>query len=437
MMDIYYFQRRCVLSSEHVERRLTAILAADVAGYSRLMGADEEGTLAQLKAFRKTLVDLTIGKHRGRIVKTTGDGMLFEFASALDAARCAVEVQRGIAGENSKVPLAKRIEFRIGIHLGDIIIDDNDSFGDGVNVAARLEWIAEPGGVCISDDAHRQIRGKIDIAFEDIGSQSLKNIAEPMRAWRVRITDEAASAIQSGSSPIGQALVLPDKPSKRRGMKILLVDDHVLIRDALRGVLKELAGDATVLEASDCRQAMRLIEAHPDLHLILLDLNLPDRDGFEVLADLRKRYATISLVVLSALHDRQNVIKALDLGALGFIPKSAPRDVMVNALRLIFAGGMYIPPEALGRLPTKERYTGAGHGVSPAELGFTERQMEVLALMMQGKSNKAISRILDVAEPTVKHHVTAILKALKVANRTEAVIAVGSLGWEFPQIAER
>ena len=219
-------------------------------------------------------------------------------------------------------------------------------------------------------------------------------------------------------------------------MKILLVDDHVLIRDALRGVLKELAGDATVLEAADCRQAMRLIEAHPDLHLILLDLNLPDRDGFEILADLRERYGTISLVVLSALNDRQNVVKALDLGALGFIPKSAPRDVMVNALRLIFAGGIYIPPEALGR-PSKSRHSGAGLGVSPADLGFTGRQIEVLALMMQGRSNKAISRILNVAEPTVKHHVTAILKALKVANRTEAVIAVGSLGWELPQIAER
>ena len=219
-------------------------------------------------------------------------------------------------------------------------------------------------------------------------------------------------------------------------MKILLVDDHVLIRDALRGVLKELAGDATVLEAADCRQAMRLIEAHPDLHLILLDLNLPDRDGFEILADLRERYGTISLVVLSALNDRQNVVKALDLGALGFIPKSAPRDVMVNALRLIFAGGIYIPPEALGR-PSKARHSGAGLGVSPADLGFTGRQIEVLALMMQGRSNKAISRVLNVAEPTVKHHVTAILKALKVANRTEAVIAVGSLGWELPQIAER
>ena len=220
-------------------------------------------------------------------------------------------------------------------------------------------------------------------------------------------------------------------------MKILLVDDHVLIRDALRGVLKELIGDATVLEASDCRQAMRLIEAHPDLHLILLDLNLPDRDGFAMLSDVRKRYATISLVVLSASRDRETVIRALDLGALGFIPKSAPRDVMVNALRLVFGGGIYIPPEALGRPESKEQQPVTERRVSPADLGFTGRQMEVLALMMQGKSNKAISRILDVAEPTVKHHVTAILKALKVANRTEAVVAAGSLGWELPQVHER
>jgi len=218
-------------------------------------------------------------------------------------------------------------------------------------------------------------------------------------------------------------------------MKILLVDDHALIRDALRGILRELAGDATVLEASDCRQAMRVIEQNPDLHLILLDLNLPDRDGFAVLTDLRKRYATISIVVLSAFHDRGNVLRALDLGALGFIPKSASREVMANALRLIFSGGVYIPPEALARGDAPGQ-VGAGRRVSPADLGLTERQMEVLALMMQGKSNKAISRILDTAEPTVKHHVTAILKALKVTNRTEAVIAVGALGWELPRISE-
>jgi adenylate cyclase len=202
------------LAGERVERRLAAVLAADVAGYSRLMGRDEERTLANLKSFRKTLFDPAIAAHRGRIVKTTGDGMLVEFASAVDAARCAVEVQRGMAGQNADIPQDLRIEFRIGIHVGDIIIDDNDIFGDGVNIAARLEGIAEPGGVCISDDAHRQIRGKIDIAFDDIGEQTLKNIAEPMRAWHIRLAGEAAPAIRSSSSPIQvQDLALPDKPS--------------------------------------------------------------------------------------------------------------------------------------------------------------------------------------------------------------------------------
>ena len=158
-----------------MERRLAAILAADVAGYSRLMGADEEGTLTRLKSVRRSLVDPAITTHRGRIVKTTGDGMLVEFASVVDAVRCAVEVQRGMAVHSADVAQDLRIEFRVGIHVGDIIIDEDDIFGDGVNVAARLEGIAEPGGVCISDDAQRQIRGKVDIVFDDMGPQSLKN----------------------------------------------------------------------------------------------------------------------------------------------------------------------------------------------------------------------------------------------------------------------
>jgi adenylate cyclase len=202
------------LTAERVERRLAAVLAADVAGYSRLMGADEEGTLTRLKAVRKSLVDPTIAKHRGRIVKTTGDGMLVEFASAVDAVRNAVEVQRGIAEQNTAVPQDTRIEFRIGIHVGDIISDENDIFGDGVNIAARLEGIAEPGGICISDDTYRQIRGKVVAVFDDLGSQSLKNIAEPMQAWRLRLTGQAALAVPSGSTASEpQPLPLPDKPS--------------------------------------------------------------------------------------------------------------------------------------------------------------------------------------------------------------------------------
>jgi len=226
-------------------------------------------------------------------------------------------------------------------------------------------------------------------------------------------------------------------------VEILVVDDHVLIREALRGVLKELKGDATVLEASTCSQAMQIIAEHPDLDLILLDLNLPDRDGFSALAELGERYPAISVVVLSAQQDRASVVKALDLGELGFIPKSGQREVMVSALQLVFAGGIYIPPEILARdepvvrQPDEKQPTVSRPKVSPADLGLTERQVEVLSLMMQGKPNKAICRVLNLAEPTVKNHVTAILKALEVSNRTEAVIAVGELGWKLPPVPKQ
>jgi TolB-like protein/class 3 adenylate cyclase len=200
------------LSSKHVERRLAAILAADVAGSCRLIGIDEEGTLAQLKALRKTLFDPKVSDHRGRIVKNTGDGALVEFASVVDAVRCADEIQRSVAEQNTDVPQDKRIEFRIGIHVGDIIIADDDIFGDGVNIAVRLEGIAEPGGICISDDAHRQVRGKVESILEDMGSQSLKNIAEPMRAWRVRIGPSSSPATKPPTET-ALPLALPDKPS--------------------------------------------------------------------------------------------------------------------------------------------------------------------------------------------------------------------------------
>ena len=181
-------------------------------GSCRLIGIDEEGTLAQLKALRKTLFDPKIAQHHGRIVKNTGDGALVEFASVVDAVRCADDVQRGVAEQNSGVPQDKRIEFRIGIHLGDIIIADDDIFGDGVNIAVRLEGIAEPGGICISDDAHRQVRGKVESALEDMGTQTLKNIAEPMRAWRVRLGPSSSPATKTPTE-IAQPLALPDKPS--------------------------------------------------------------------------------------------------------------------------------------------------------------------------------------------------------------------------------
>jgi len=191
------------LTSDRVDRRLSAILAADIAGYSRLMGANEEGTLTQMKAHRRDLVEPKIEEHRGRIVKTTGDGLLAEFASVVEAVRCAVDIQRGMAARNSDVANDQRIEFRIGINVGDIIIDGGDIFGDGVNVAARLEGLAEPGGICVSARVQEDVRGRLDVAFADEGEQQLKNIAWPVRVYRV----------QDGAAVTRPALALPDKPS--------------------------------------------------------------------------------------------------------------------------------------------------------------------------------------------------------------------------------
>jgi DNA-binding NarL/FixJ family response regulator len=225
-------------------------------------------------------------------------------------------------------------------------------------------------------------------------------------------------------------------------MKILVVDDHALIREALRGLLKELKRGAIVLEASDCGRALQLITEHADLDLVLLDLQLPDRDGFSVLAELRESYPALAIVVLSAAQDRDKVVRALDLGALGFIPKTAKREVMLSALQLVLSGGVYIPPEVLTRGNPVPPGTEAAGSVSDrppltlADVGLTGRQAEVLALMMRGKSNKAIGRMLNLAEPTVKNHVTAVLKVLKVTNRTEAVIAVNELRLEVPPLAK-
>jgi|HubBroStandDraft_6_1064221.scaffolds.fasta_scaffold101275_2 adenylate cyclase len=168
-------------------RRLTAILAADVAGYSRLMGADEEGTHERLKAHLQELVNPKIAEHRGRVVKNTGDGLLAEFASVVDAVHCAVEIQRGMADRNAATPPEKRIEFRVGINLGDVIAERDDIFGDGVNVAARLEALADPGGICVSRVVRDQVRDKLDFAFEDRGEQSVKNIARPVRVYALRL----------------------------------------------------------------------------------------------------------------------------------------------------------------------------------------------------------------------------------------------------------
>jgi TolB-like protein len=188
-------------------RRLAAILAADVVGYSRLMGADEEGTLERLKALRRELLDPRIAGHHGRIVKTTGDGMLVEFASVVDAVRCAFEMQHAMSKRNVSVISDERIEFRIGINLGDVIVEGDDLYGDGVNIAARIEALADPGGVFVSNTVHDQVRDRLPFVFEDLGEQQVKNIARPVQVYRVR---NAAATRATSAQP---ALPLPDKPS--------------------------------------------------------------------------------------------------------------------------------------------------------------------------------------------------------------------------------
>jgi adenylate cyclase len=195
-------------------RRLAAILAADVAAYSRLMGADEEGTLERLKALRRELSDPKVKEHRGRIVKTTGDGLLIEFASVVDAVRCAVEVQRAMAERNTGVPPDRRIELRMGINLGDIIKDGRDIYGDGVNVAARLEGLAEPGGICVSRVVRDQVRDRLAFAFEDMGEQQVKNIARPVRVHRVKLFgEEGFPTVRPSHQATAAPLAVPDKPS--------------------------------------------------------------------------------------------------------------------------------------------------------------------------------------------------------------------------------
>ena len=224
-----------------------------------------------------------------------------------------------------------------------------------------------------------------------------------------------------------------------RQLKILVVDDHPLIREALRLVLKALDERIELLEARNCSEALEQASANPDLTLILLDLTLPGEDGFEALRVLREQHSAIPVVVLSASDQAETVKRALDLGAMGFVPKTSSNDILIGALRLVLSGGVYLPPEvlrseaagasspALAPVPDASRQLR-----SPREIGLTERQAQVLALMIQGKPNKLICRELNLAEGTVKIHVTAILKALNVTNRTQAVIAVGKLGLKLP-----
>lgn len=232
------------------------------------------------------------------------------------------------------------------------------------------------------------------------------------------------------------ALTLPpgQPQSINRMMHILLVDDHALIRDALRSVLAEVAADSAVTEADCGHKAMDLIESALSEPLVILDLGLPDVDGLELLRTIRVRRPRTRIAVLSSSAEPDVMAEALNAGAVGFIPKSAPRAVMAGAISLILAGGTYIPPEVWPARRMDVAVPPDARVPTPAELGLTERQLHVLALLVKGRSNKAIARSLSIAEVTVKHHVTSLMRALKVQNRTEAALTISRYGWRLPNV---
>ena len=398
-------------------RKLAAILAADVAGYSRLMADDDRATVRALTAYRTVFAE-HIEAHQGRVVDTAGDSILATFDSVVEAVEAAVEVQHALAECNKQLPDHRRMHFRIGVNLGDIIVrDDGTIYGDGVNVAARLESLAEPSGICISEPIYTAVGRKLPLRYESIGKQQAKNIEQPVHAYRVMLGGSDDEATSSTASTL----------------TVLIADDHPLLREALKNVLKELDEQVVIVEAPDCSSALSRAEEHPDLDLFLTDLELPGIGGFAMITEMRKRYPATPVVVLSGHEDRNNVLEALERGAVGFIPKSSPNQVMLSALRLVLSGGQYLPPQVLAPSLALDP-SGEGANIrskvarSTADLGLTERQQQVLAVLMQGKSNKHICRELGVAERTVKIHVSAILRALNVTNRTQAVIAVKRLG---------
>jgi class 3 adenylate cyclase len=359
------FEMERTLERERIERRLTAILAADVAGYSRLTGLDEEGTHLQLREHLSSFVNPKIAEYRGRIVKNTGDGLLAEFSSAVDAVRCAIEFQRGMSERNADVAPERRIDFRIGINIGDIIIDRGDIFGDGVNVAARLEGIADPGGVCVSDDVFRQVQGRIAGDFVDLGEQQLKNIARPVRVFRVRPNGASGEA----------SAVLPEKPSiavrpcnemrgdlelRRRGA----FPRRAVLAGAGATVALGIGGSAYVLWSPSLTATAKFAEPHRTALVIgnaqyqfVPPLDNPVRDADSVSEALEQRgFRVISVLnadgrqLADSISDFERTLSVLGgVGVFYYAGRAAyidgedvlmPVDVKLDSTQTILQGGV-------------------------------------------------------------------------------------------------
>ena len=326
-----------------VERKLTTILCADAAGYSRLMGAGEEATLRTLRECRK-IIDARIAACRGRVFGAAGDSVLAEFPSAVEAVRCAVEIQDALAARDAAAPEARRMGFRIGVNLGDVMVEGEDLLGDGVNVAARILALAERGGVCVSADAYRQVRGKLDLGFADMGEREFKNIAEPVRVYRVHSEPARKNA----------APTRPATPTRTPAASphILIVDDDREIRDLLA---RFLAKHGHRVEVAADGRAMRKALEEWRIDLVVLDLMLPGEDGLVLCRRLRAE-SNIPVIMLTAMGEDIDRIVGLEIGADDYVPKP------------------FNPRELLARIKAVLRRTGE----TPAVAGTAERDGSAL-----------------------------------------------------------
>ena len=329
-------------------RRLAAVLAADVAGYSRLMGRNEEGTLERLMAHRRAVVDPKIAEHHGRIVKTTGDGILAEFASVVDAVRCAVEMQRGMAERNSGVPISERLDFRVGINLTDVIVAGDDIYGDGVNVAARVEALADAGGVFVSNTVYEHVRDRLPFVFEDLGEQQVKNIVRPVRVYRIPITENApVSGCQEFISVAPRNVVSPrswpsgsdsgafcsswqDHPIAQAPATVIVIDDDLSVREALGSLLRSV-GVQTNLYGS---VPEFLKESRLDgPTCLVLDVRLPGQSGLDFQRELSAANIHVPIIFITGYGDIPMSVRAIKGGAIEFLTKPFRDQDLLDAIQ--------------------------------------------------------------------------------------------------------
>ncbi|MGA7866749.1 MAG: response regulator [Stellaceae bacterium] len=432
-------------------RRLAAVLAADVAGYSRLMGRNEEGTLERLMAHRRVLVDPNIAEHHGRIVKTTGDGILAEFASVVDAVRCAVEMQRGMAERNSGVPIGERLEFRVGINLSDVIVEGDDIYGDGVNVAARVEALADAGGVFVSSTVHDHVRDRLPFVFEDLGEQQVKNIARPVRVYRIPITENAPAkaplravdqsslavlpfnnrcdgpelisvAAQtlrsprswpSGSATAASCLFWQEHTIAEAPATVTVIDDDLSVREALGSLLRSVGLQTNLYGSVPEFLKAGLLDGPTCL---VLDVRLPGQSGLDFQRELSAVNIRVPIIFITGYGDIPMSVRAIKGGAIEFLTKPFRDQDLLDAIQQGLARDRAWLENQKASATLRARF----------EI-LTPSEREVMALVVTGRLNKQIAYDIGISEITVKARRSQVMRKMQAASLRDLARMAGKL----------